>query len=77
MQFLHYDPRSTPSMGCQNVILVWQFKHAHYTWVIKCNTHIITLNPRDLWEDEIQNPYVKQFFFLMEFDDHVKSIQRN
>jgi hypothetical protein len=77
MQCLHYDPKSTLSMGCQNTILAWQFKHAQCMWVIKCNTHIMTLNPHDLWEAKIQNSYVKHKFFSMEFDDHAISIQGN
>jgi hypothetical protein len=30
-------------MGEGNVIPVGQFKDAHYMWVEKCNTHIMTL----------------------------------
>jgi len=45
-------------------------------WVAKCNICIMTLNPQCyLWETKIQNPYVKHGTFLMELDDHVKSIQ--
>jgi hypothetical protein len=62
-------------MRCQNAILAQQFKHAHYMWVIKCNIHIMTLNPHYLWEVKMQNSYVKHETFLVEFDERVKSIQ--
>jgi hypothetical protein len=63
-------------MEKENAIPTWQFKHAHYMWVAKCNTCIMTLNPQCyLWEVNMQNPYVKHGTLLMEFDDHVKPIQ--
>ncbi len=44
-------------------------------WVAKCNTNIMTLNPQYLWEAKMLNLYIKHGTFLMEFDDHVKTIQ--
>jgi hypothetical protein len=61
--------------GEGSVILAWQFKHAHYMWVAKWNIGIMTLNPHYLWETKMLNPYIKHGTFLMEFDDHVKTIQ--
>jgi hypothetical protein len=46
-------------------------------WVVKCNIGIMTLNPHYLWEAKMLNPYTKNETFLMEFDDHIKTIQGN
>jgi len=62
-------------MGKGNEILALQFKDAHYMWVAKCNIDIMSLNPHYLWEDKMLNPYIKHGTFLVEFDDHVKTIQ--
>ncbi len=43
----------------------------------KCNIGIMTLNPHYLWEAKMLNPYIKHGTFLVEFDDHIKTIQRN
>jgi hypothetical protein len=43
MQYPHYNLKFTLSIEKENVITTWQFKHAHYTWVAKCNTCIMTL----------------------------------
>jgi hypothetical protein len=63
---------------------VWEMKmqylhdnlNMHILCGAKCNICIMTLNPHYLWEAKMQNPYVKHGTFIMEFDDHVKSIQR-
>jgi hypothetical protein len=44
-------------------------------WVAKCNIGIMTLNPHYLWEAKMLNPYIKHGTFLVEFDDHIKTIQ--
>jgi hypothetical protein len=31
----------------------------------------------NLWEAKMLNPYIKHRTFLMEFDDHIKTIQRD
>ncbi len=43
-------------------------------WVAKCNIGIMNLNPHYLWEAKMLNPYIKHETFLVEFDDHVKTI---
>jgi hypothetical protein len=34
-------------------------------------------NSHYLWEAKMLNPYIKHGTFSMEFDDHIKTIQRN
>jgi hypothetical protein len=46
-------------------------------WVAKCNIGIMTLNPHYLWEAKKLYPYIKHGTFLVEFDDHIKTIQGN
>jgi hypothetical protein len=46
----------------------------HYIWVAKCNIGIMTLNPHYQWEAKMFNPYIKHEIFLVEFDDHIKTI---
>jgi hypothetical protein len=62
-------------MGEGNAVLAWQFKDAHYMWVAKCNIDIMSLNPHYLWEAKMLNPYIKHGTFLVEFYDHVKTIE--
>jgi hypothetical protein len=64
-------------MGEENVIPTWQFKDGHYMWVAKYNIDIMTLNPHYLWEAKMLNQYIKHGTFLVKFDDHIKTIQRN
>jgi hypothetical protein len=35
---------------------------------------ILALRPYYLWEAKILNPYIKHGTFLVEFDDHIKTI---
>jgi hypothetical protein len=75
MRYLHYD---------FNPHYVWEMKlqylhdnlNMHILCGAKCNMCIMNLNSHYLWEAKMQNPYVKHGTFLMEFYDHVKSIQR-
>jgi hypothetical protein len=46
-------------------------------WVAKYNIDIMTLNPHYLWEAKMLNQYIKHGTFLVKFDDHIKTIQRN
>jgi hypothetical protein len=43
-------------------------------WVAKCSTGIMTLNPHYLWEAKMLNLCIKHETFLVEFDDHIKTI---
>jgi hypothetical protein len=61
-------------MGEGNVIHAQQFKAAHYIWMAKCNISIMTINPHYIWEAKMLNPYIKHGTFLVEFDDHIKTI---
>jgi hypothetical protein len=45
-------------------------------WVAKYNIGIMTLNPHYLWEAKMLNAYIKHGTFLMEFNDCVKTIQK-
>jgi hypothetical protein len=36
---------------------------------------IMNLNPHNLWEAKMLNPYIKHGTFLVKFDDHIKTIQ--
>ncbi len=46
-------------------------------WVAKCNIGSMTLNTHYLWEAKVVNQYIKHGTFLVEFDDHIKTIQGN
>jgi hypothetical protein len=44
-------------------------------WVAKCKIGTMTLNPHCLWEAKMLNPYIKHGTFLVEFYDHIKTIE--
>jgi hypothetical protein len=44
-------------------------------WVAKYSIGIMTLNPHHLSEAKMLNPYIKHGTFLVQFDDHIKTIQ--
>jgi len=65
MQYLHDNLKMHTIYGLK--------MHTIYGWQ-KCNIGIMTLNPNYLWEAKMLNPYIKHGTFLVEFDDHTKTI---
>ncbi len=54
MKYPHDVQQYTLSMGEENAILAWKFKHVDYAQVAKSNTHIITLKPHYIWGEKMQ-----------------------
>jgi hypothetical protein len=59
----------------KNAISARQFMDAHYMWGSIVQYPHYDLNPHYLGEAKTLNPYIKHKTFLVEFDDHVKTIE--
>ncbi len=77
MQYPHYDPNPRYIWEREmrylhdnlNMYIIYMGGKMQYIGIMS------PLNPHYLWEAKMLNPYLEHGTFLVEFDDHVKTIQ--